>query len=482
MRRSVQHSAATTFVRQLACVGLLAALLTGCEYNQYELMLEPRGEELYRELVCYRQAGDGKKRPLPAADLERLAKVYPQEIPASSETPKDEAQKEGDKVHRFAGTFREKTPPDVGGAGTFSYFSNEMGDSWAYIERFRGDDDLENRMEQRRAAAALCSKWMLGWLKLHFGKEPGFDRLEAFMRERFQRDLLNVSLYVWEAQTSARGRDEQANYSELAVRCAQYLMERDYFQPHELPRLLGAARQDDPATITRFIGSLVVRQLQLDDDAPRPKALELFRDPQRLTESWISYLSQTPEIKEFQEKSRKENPSAEEDRPRVEDAFHELVTRQLVEFSPLTVSDNLILKLQCPHRPFLTNGSWDDTTKLVSWEKRIQDGVSMPPVCHAFWSAPDVEFQTRHFGKIVLRGEELAQYIVWYNGLKQTQQIAWDNLLSELRPGGRLVTQIENFRFPGEKEDEESQAGVPRELILPKFQGERSTAAPDTCR
>ncbi len=60
----------------------------------------------------------------------------------------------------FAGTFRKQTPADVGGAGRYSYFPNEMGNAWVYIERFRGDDDLENRLNQRRAAAKLCTQWI----------------------------------------------------------------------------------------------------------------------------------------------------------------------------------------------------------------------------------------------------------------------------------------------------------------------------------
>ncbi len=269
---------------------------------------------------------------------------------------------------------------------------------------------------------------------------------------------------------------------ELAVGCMQYPMERDYLNLEEIPCLLQAASTDKHATVTRFVGGLVARKMGLDKDAPLPPALQIFRDPERLADSWRQYLAKTPEMRAFQQAWRAKQQDPEAMPPGVDDMFHEMVSRRLVEYSPLAVADHLRLTLQCPRQPYLTNGSWDAETMVVKWEKDVQQGVSMPPVCHAFWAVPDAAFQTQHFGRIVLDGEELAKYVLWYDGLGQIEQIAWDNLVDKLRPGGRLVPQLEAFRFAGEKEGEATRSDLARELILPKFQDKPSTSAPEQCQ
>ena len=46
------------------------------------------------------------------------------------------------RKHRFTGKFAGRTPDDVGGAGSYTHWETAFGSASAYVERFRGSDDL----------------------------------------------------------------------------------------------------------------------------------------------------------------------------------------------------------------------------------------------------------------------------------------------------------------------------------------------------
>jgi hypothetical protein len=142
------------------------------------------------------------------------------------------------------------------------------------------------------------------------------------------------------------------------------------------------------------------------------------------------------------------------------------------------------VSLQCPAAPFATNGAWDTKTSRVTWSGRIgQRGQPphnvLPKVLYALWSVPDAELQTKHFGKVVLTGEELAQYVLWRHGLSDEEAGEWDGFVATLEPGERLLEQLDAFRFttdpmspPPGQDETPTLADTPRDLIKQGLEGE----------
>ena len=68
----------------------------------------------------------------------------------------------------------------------------------------------------------------------------------------------------------------------------------------------------------------------------------------------------------------------------------------------------------------------------------------------AFWATPDVQTQTRHFGKVLLDDSDLARYCLWYHGLSKPEVAQWDKFVDTLKPGKELVGCLEEFTFQRE--------------------------------
>jgi hypothetical protein len=84
-----------------------------------------------------------------------------------------------------------------------------------------------------------------------------------------------------------------------------------------------------------------------------------------------------------------------------------------------------------------------------------------------------VEFQTAHFGKGILDGQALAEYVLWRNGLTEAEGEEWDGFVVSLKPGPGLEERVRAFVFSGERRptegDQERRASAAdraRELIL----------------
>ncbi len=154
---------------------VLALALAGCSHDVYEIELTPGDQGLTRRLTCWRATPglDDESTgiaPLPAGELRRLAELY-----GGRETP------DGAVQHVFVGRFADATPADLGGAGTYAHYGSPLGSTSAYVERFRGDDDLEAGLAHRRRLMSGLVSHVLGWLTLELGREEGFERLEDFV-------------------------------------------------------------------------------------------------------------------------------------------------------------------------------------------------------------------------------------------------------------------------------------------------------------
>lgn len=445
-------------MRCLAAV--LVAVAAGCAHNVYEIELVPQGDALQRTLTCW-HVRSGEEHPIAPPLAERIGRLY----------AAGQSQSQGPRLSVTA-RFGTQMPDDVGGAGYYQALHSPLGSAFAYTERFRGEDDLEAQSQRRAAAAHRLAELLLQWSQQEFGQSPGYEKLARFVRDRLQRDLCNLGHYAYLATSGAATStpsDEQA-LTTAAMRVAHYLLERRYLTLAELPQAYRALATGEQRAACRFAGRWLAARMELDPDEALRGPLRVFDSPQRLRESWETFLRSTPEFHRRREADAEAEPLV---------VIEELAVQLLGNPPLLDASDRLTLRLRLDERPYASNGHWDEGRRAMVWSTAEIDRA-FPTHCFALWSAPDVGFQTAHFGRVVLAGAELAEYCLWYASLTAAEAAQWDALLSRVRPSGEGLAALEAFRFPGElpAAAQPSLADRGRELLLPRL---KAPAADITC-
>ena len=169
-------------------------------------------------------------------------------------------------------------------------------------------------------------------------------------------------------------------------------------------------------------------------------------------------------------------PGREEQEPTPESVVEDLVVDvvgDMIEFEIFSLPDRLDIKLHCEEEPLATNGKWDPEAKAVVWSAEARERRLLPLFTYALWCRPDRTAQEKHFGSVVLEGEDLAEYAMWYCGLTKAETQEWDRFVAGLKGDGDWKRALEEFRFtsdpkpdPNDPEAQESLADEPRSLIL----------------
>ncbi len=476
---------------QVLFLAVLAVLVTGCPHNQYLVELTPHGKVMDRKLVFYCEDGTDTNgapnyRDFPAAELRAIRKYY----------PKDSVKQEGQR-HIAEGEFAGAMPDDVGGAGSYTMLSNNLGSVAFYVERFRGDDDIGARIQKHLKAADQLVDYIMGWAHKELGGERHYQDLRRFLDGDFRRDVRNLSLHGWMVQTQMTTRAPAPE--EFAVRFGQYLLERGYFKMEDVADIVRGLTEGDSRPLMRGIQELVAQKLRIPKSKPMPQSLAFLADADKAGKSWVDYLATTAEyrvkLRHWQmQKATTEaellgqkiagfmrggsqtngaaaaNPPA---RPEPSEVANELA-EQLIEFNFMGTDDHLVVKLSLPSAPTHTNGKWDESRKQVVWESDLGErtnSIQLPAFCYASWVGVDEEFQRAHLGKVILKGDDFLQYCLWRGGLDEKRAREWDALLAALQPGDGLQRKVEGFRFSGEG------AGAPR-ARNPQSQSEGSSEFP----
>jgi len=456
---------------RLAAVLVSAVFLAGCEYDRFEIEIRPDGDGFERSLTGFHVGGGGENaefRPLDESELKRIGAFY----------EKREAIENGTK-HVFTGRFTDRTPGDVGGAGSYTHLACPLGTLSAYVERFRGTDDLQSQLDSQRKAADRFVDLVIGWLESELGDEPNFDRLKEFLGKEFRQDVHNLILYAWTFDAATAGQEDEdmeAMGAQFLVRAGHYLYERSYFAMEDFPELARAANSLDSGPLTKHVQHLIARKMGVADDAPVPKSLAFLTDSQTVEVSWDNYIRATDSFKhrvEQWQEAKKTDPEAEEPTPG--QLVEELCGGMLPGFGLSGgVADKLQVTFHCDEEPMATNGEWQEDDKVVTWETDLRKQPALPVLAFASWTCPERKTQEKHFGRVLLTRDDLAQYVLWYGGLSEDEARQWDRLIDGCRPGEDLESSIGAFRFDGDpkpdpsKPDEEpkSLADGPRQLIL----------------
>ena len=474
----------TKYLRSAIVVCLL--LICGCQHYTYEIEMRTEGDVLERKLTCWqtRHGQDGKSRVVgfPRDEMDRISNLYERQM-----------TRRGKKKQVFIGHFKGSMPNDVGGAGSFTHFETRMGSLSLYVERFRGNDDLAANLPRIVQGGDKLADLLAGWFQAELGGDPNFGALRKFCDVELRQDIKNLGTYYFVAGILSKCDDE--GLAHVAARACQYLAERAYFAPEELPSIVSAAHyafaREDTTQLMALIRRFIARKMRVPDQDPIPHSLDFLCSLEAAEKSLRRYLRGTDEFKSRRQKweqGKKTGPEAQEPDPMAiaGDAIGELLT-----WSPIRIfCDELALKLACQTKPFATNGEWNEKSRQVAWSAAVSDDDMPATFCHAFWSVPDATFQKEHFGSVLLDGVHLAGYVLWRKGLREKDAQEWDQFISNLSPGEDLKAKVESFRFTDDPQVQgkdgdiggPSLADTPRVIILSQLESEAQTPENDKPR
>jgi hypothetical protein len=433
---------------------LVAVLLSGCDITVWEIQLRPRDEKIERQLTVYQvDAGaspvldePNEKKNISSADPDDLARVeglYPKRLPGLLR---------GHKAS-FVGTFGEKMPGDVGGAGSYVHYATSLGTSSIYVERFRGEPDQAAVLLKAFEAIDRITDHLTAWLKGELAAHENWGRLEDFMNREFRRDMKNLLVYI-HPSNNIRGPGREKAGQVAMVRIIQYLAERGYFSSADVPAIRRAFSESGSPDdyMLKHTRRLLAKRMGLAAEAAESKTFAFLATAESAQASIETYLASTPDYKALVAE-RKEEAKSEREKPEPGD-----VIMELIKGTPLHMKldifgdspDAILLLLETGTQPWMTNGKWDAETGKVVWEQALPDKTDPPQMCFALWSSPDEAQQTKHFGRVALASKDLFNYCLWRAALTEAEATEWDAFVASLEPGKNLKRRLERFRFSGE--------------------------------
>jgi hypothetical protein len=428
-------------MRIALCLAWIAIIPGGCVRNSYEVELAPAGASLDRKLTVRQQnRGSG---PANAFDDEvrqiaREYRVAPPPPPAAA------------KKHEFQGRFAGRLPRDVGGYGTFTHWETELGSVSFYVERFRGDDDAEGVLKRRQASADRLVELAVAWLRPELDGDPQWPALRQFLQKDFRRDLHNVTIYAW-TMGMARTPDE---FTEVLVRGLQYVVERGYVTPDDVPainRAITDAQRGEHERLMKLCNRLLADRL--NGKVPQlPRKLATAEELLKSLDKFLETTDEYTKITKEWEVKRATDPNFP--RPEGMEVFGKLVADLFFAGTGLELGgDQVTVGLTIARPAIATNGHWSEESRRITWTPRSLSNEGWPTLTYAAWDEPDETAQKAHFGKLVLQGAPLLNYCLWFRGLTDAEQQEWDNFIGRLRPNSDHEQVLNKFRFSHEPID-----------------------------
>ncbi|MFH1531493.1 MAG: hypothetical protein ABIK09_12265 [Pseudomonadota bacterium] len=453
---------------RFGCLVAALVLLSACEFTEFELDMEVEGGALVRRLVTRRVDVDHSERvlrPYPAELLQRIAGAYGVEIP--------------DPIPgelRFEARFEGATPNDIGGSGYLSVQGAPMGRLVAYSEQFRGEGEPGPMMERAFEATDQWVDLHLGWLQGELGELGGWDRIRDLIDGALRRDLKNlVAIFHMtiglDSRLNAPKDPAPGGDEEFLLRGLHLLVGRGYLTDSEVPRLLRAMNQSGERSLRtgrEVLRGAVARTAQLDgEEAGLTRLVALLMGDDAVKTSLARHVETTDLWKvrlAAWEEGRRTQPSlVRPDPSSISDALlSDMIGSNLIMGS----EDRLTAHLRCPVRPHRTNARWDAASGTLEWTGSPAHKGQVPSLAYAFWTEPAAAFQTERFGRVVLTGEALETYVLWYRGLAPDQRAGWDALVAGLRPGAGAIDRLRAHRFEAgdeaQVENEQTRIEAPR--------------------
>lgn len=426
MPRRIPGTCAVALVAVLTC--------TSCIRNFYVLELQPTRDGLQRRLTVEgRITPDSVARSiqpsLEKAESSRLGRAYG-----------THAIREAGRPYVFQRVFRLDLPDDIGCKGSCRRTTSLLGETRIYFERFRGDPDPAGTLVAQLGAMDSLCDLLIGWTGAELGREPRYPALRSFLDGRLRSGLRNFVLDLW---LDASGTGEP--YPDLADARIEGLAGIGWLRTMLDPLEADSAAASRKRTLA--LRGVLAAGMGIGDERGAARALPFLANPDSARRSLARYLARY---------------DAEGGAPREADAiFAEYVRRGI---GPALeglggTEDSLTIRLALPVPPVESNGSWDPAAGVVRWCGTLatptRRDTRLPMLCHAKWSVPDSVRQRLLFGRVLLRGEKLADYCSWFGRLAPQKAREWDRMLVTLKPGDLLP--LVRFRFA----DERAKPGAP---------------------
>lgn len=350
-----------------------------------------------------------------------------------------------------------------GGAGYFLQIKTSMGQASLYLERFGGHTDLLAQVQDRLAATDELVDHLVRWFALELEGKPGWPRLRQFLGGKLRHDLKNLTLYLW--RTGSRAIEPG---DALPVLC--YLLEHEYLVPEDLAVAGRMIQGSQPTTRSALVAARhkLARWMDVAPDAPEAAALDFLTEG-RLEASLRAYAqaegrrrgvlgtapttaAATQATADFEERLGEEVGAAAKRVSGVD---------QLINISFGGGADSVLVTMAGRIPATMSNGEWNPELRAMVWRlPRVTPGTQAshpataprPAYAYALNIEPNEAFQRRHFGKIVLDGQNLALYCLWHRGLNKDQARQWDAFLEGLRPTPELAERLAAFRFADERD------------------------------
>lgn len=436
-RQSSQTQSRTVLAARIgaftALATSIAVLLPGCPHDVYQIDLRPQGQRIERTITIGHVEDTGQ--PLTNVTTTR-------------------------------GEFASSLPDDVGGSsGYYVHLTSDLGAASIYGQRFRGHDDQATVIERQFRAADRVNDLFIGWLKTELGTTAQFEKIRAFLDTDGRADLKNLVLHVWMLDAVGRSVATQpegprdAAAGSVFARALLYLADRGYIRAADAPRIARLVWGDDSkneaiALLRRALESKV----GLTDQATLDKAVALAKQLDASARSFGAYIAKSPEYQKANEESKAPplgvtvttKPSASDLDP-VNWAFEPL-TESLNLFGG---GDEFRVTLHVSAKPTWTNGQYDARSGLIAWSFLHQkEKATLPEVCFAQWVQPTVAAQKAHFGKVVLDGDDLSRYCLWYQSLSPGESARWAKMMAKVKPGCDYRKVFAEFAPPDENQPE----------------------------
>jgi hypothetical protein len=242
----------------------------------------------------------------------------------------------------------------------------------------------------------------------------------------------------------------------------QYLFERGYLKPQDLPAITGA---DPGERFAEWLGEALSRVLgdkvKITDKAILEKATSFTKNgsERKTIKSLNEYVKTTAAYKKelaAWQAAAATRPAGE--KPEQPDPGH------LWEEPLGTVLDGVFrhsfgvteLKVSYSGEGSLveTNGPAPEKADgPVVWHGFLDppDGTRMPRLCYAVYAKAERGFQKRHFGKVILEGGALRDYVFWRVKLSKDHARQWDKFVDTLKPDAASYGKLKDFCFREEK-------------------------------
>ncbi len=394
------------------------ALACGCVREFIEVNIQPRPDGSFVRTVRFWRVDDDKKGQTLAPDdgvLANAAKHYLTRL-------EDEGA-----AARFQGTFYHAVPADIlfGGDtnhGGYTVWRSPLGHLGYYRERRPGRVDLLTRFREVEASIDQLVHLGITMAAQQLEGEAGLDKLVAYLTGPLRRDLKEAAFHFYVQRFRPRVPHDKNNEKDVLSTAAivlQFAEERGHLKVKDLPKL-----GDDQARSELLMNMVAQRMGRPLDDALRKK-LALLGDPDLAKAAFEKALPILGTTKERFEAA-------------MMPVLNCVVAFELFEVHPTL---RYVLRLPPNAQVRFTSGELDEKKRQITW-KRTLEPRPVGDLFYALWSAPDAPWQTKHLGRVALRGEALEEYITWESALDPERAKTWRAALERLDPQRDLVAQL----------------------------------------